>query len=82
MQRRALLLSTAVAGDAGSPALPSPPPTGSASSPRSRSSPTWSATVGGEHVDVTALIGPNADAHAFEPSPADAKALATAHSWS
>ena len=34
--------------------------------------------VGGVHVAVTELIGPDADAHAFEPSPADAKALAGA----
>jgi zinc/manganese transport system substrate-binding protein len=34
--------------------------------------------VGGQHVAVTELIGPDADAHAFEPNPADAKALAGA----
>lgn len=34
--------------------------------------------VGGERVAVTALIGPNADAHGFEPSPADAGRLAAA----
>src|SRR4051794_22739384 len=34
--------------------------------------------VGGDHVATTVLIGPDADAHAFEPSPAAAKALAQA----
>ena len=34
--------------------------------------------VGGEYVAMTVLIGPDADAHAFEPSPAAAKALAQA----
>lgn len=34
--------------------------------------------IGGTHVAVTELVGPDADAHAFEPSPADAKALAGA----
>ena len=32
--------------------------------------------VGGDHVTVTSLVGPDGDAHAFEPSPANAKALA------
>lgn len=31
--------------------------------------------VGGNHVKVTSLVGPNGDPHEFEPSPADAKAL-------
>lgn len=31
--------------------------------------------VGGELVDVVALVGPDADAHVFEPSPQDAKQL-------
>jgi len=34
--------------------------------------------VGGEHVQVHSLIGPDADAHVFDPTPADAKALAQA----
>ena len=34
--------------------------------------------VGGDHVTVTSLVGPDGDAHAFEPSPANAKALAEA----
>lgn len=34
--------------------------------------------VGGEHVQVTTIVGPNGDAHTFEPSPRDAKALAKA----
>lgn len=36
------------------------------------------AEVGGDHVTVTTLVGPNGDAHAFEPSPKDAKALGSA----
>ncbi|WP_251976242.1 metal ABC transporter solute-binding protein, Zn/Mn family [Salinicola avicenniae] len=35
-------------------------------------------TVGGEHVRVDSLVGPNGDAHAFSPSPADAQSLADA----
>ncbi|MEO5793552.1 MAG: zinc ABC transporter substrate-binding protein, partial [Rhodoferax sp.] len=31
--------------------------------------------VGGDRVAVTALVGPNEDAHVFEPKPADAKAI-------
>lgn len=34
--------------------------------------------VGGDHVSVTTLVGPNGDAHSFEPSPRDAKALGEA----
>jgi zinc/manganese transport system substrate-binding protein len=34
--------------------------------------------VGGDRVDVVALIGPNADAHVYTPSPADAKTIAIA----
>jgi zinc/manganese transport system substrate-binding protein len=34
--------------------------------------------VGGEHVDVTALVGPNSDAHVYTPAPADAKKVAQA----
>lgn len=34
--------------------------------------------VGGEYVSVTSLVGPDEDAHVFDPSPADAKALAQA----
>ena len=34
--------------------------------------------VGGEAVEVTALVGPGADAHVFEPSPADARRVASA----
>lgn len=34
--------------------------------------------VGGERVDATALVGPDADAHSYQPTPADAKALSTA----
>lgn len=31
--------------------------------------------IGGDHVKVTSLVGPNGDPHEFEPSPADAKNL-------
>ena len=34
--------------------------------------------VGGPHVEVTALVGPNTDAHVFDPTPADAKRIASA----
>jgi zinc/manganese transport system substrate-binding protein len=34
--------------------------------------------VGGERVDVAALVGPNGDAHVYQPSPADAKQLGAA----
>ena len=34
--------------------------------------------VGGERVAVTALVGANGDAHVYQPSPADAKRLASA----
>lgn len=34
--------------------------------------------VGGPHVEVISLVGPNTDAHVFDPSPADAKRIASA----
>lgn len=34
--------------------------------------------VGGDRVALTTLVGPNQDAHVFEPTPADAKALSEA----
>lgn len=34
--------------------------------------------IGGPAVEVVALVGPNADAHVFEPSPADVRRLAAA----
>lgn len=36
-------------------------------------------TVGGDRVHVTTLVGPDGDAHVFEPTPADAKAIAGAN---
>jgi len=36
------------------------------------------AQVGGDRVEVLTLVGPNGDAHVFSPTPADAKALASA----
>src|SRR5947209_9970336 len=34
--------------------------------------------VGGDRVDVQALVGPNGDAHVYQPTPSDAKTLAEA----
>ena len=34
--------------------------------------------VGGEHVQVYSLVGPDGDSHVFDPSPADAKAIGQA----
>lgn len=34
--------------------------------------------IGGDRVDVTTIVGPNADAHGYQPKPADAKAVAQA----
>ncbi|NWN82934.1 MAG: zinc ABC transporter substrate-binding protein [Halomonas sp.] len=34
--------------------------------------------VGGEHVEVSALVGPDSDAHMYSPRPTDARALAEA----
>lgn len=34
--------------------------------------------VGGRRVEITTLVGPNGDAHVYEPKPADAKAMAEA----
>jgi zinc/manganese transport system substrate-binding protein len=36
------------------------------------------AQLGGEHVAPTTLVGPDGDAHAYEPTPSDAKALSAA----
>jgi len=37
------------------------------------------AVVAGEDARVTTLVGPNSDAHAYQPKPSDAKQLADAH---
>ncbi len=34
--------------------------------------------IGGEHVAVTTLVGPDGDTHVFQPTPADARAVSTA----
>ena len=34
--------------------------------------------VGGDHIELTTLVGPDGDAHVFEPTPTDAKAVAEA----
>jgi zinc/manganese transport system substrate-binding protein len=34
--------------------------------------------VGGDRVDITTIVGPNGDAHVYEPSPADAVSMAKA----
>jgi zinc/manganese transport system substrate-binding protein len=36
------------------------------------------ANVGGEYVTITTLVGPDGDAHVYEPNPADARALSDA----
>ncbi|MFM7443714.1 MAG: metal ABC transporter solute-binding protein, Zn/Mn family, partial [Tabrizicola sp.] len=36
------------------------------------------ANVGGDRVKVTTLVGPDGDAHVFQPAPADAQAVASA----
>jgi zinc/manganese transport system substrate-binding protein len=35
--------------------------------------------VGGDHVHVTSIVGPDSDAHVFQPSPQDAKAVSEAN---
>lgn len=35
--------------------------------------------IGGEHVELSNMVGPDADAHTYEPSPNDAKALLSAN---
>ena len=35
-------------------------------------------SVGGEHVNVTSLVGPNGDVHVYTPAPQDAKTIADA----
>jgi zinc/manganese transport system substrate-binding protein len=35
--------------------------------------------VGGDRIDVTTLVGPNGDAHVYEPRPQDAARIAAAH---
>src|SRR6476661_5377403 len=34
--------------------------------------------VGGDRIEVTMLVGPNGDAHVYEPTPADARKVAAA----
>ena len=34
--------------------------------------------IGGTHVAVTTLVGPNGDAHVYQPTPADARAVKSA----
>ena len=38
--------------------------------------------VGGEHVELSALVGPDTDAHTYQPRPTDARTLAAALSAS
>src|SRR5262245_22452343 len=35
--------------------------------------------IGGERVTVTTIVGPGSDTHVYEPTPADAKAMASAN---
>ena len=34
--------------------------------------------IGGEHIAVTTLVGPDGDAHVYQPTPADARAVSEA----
>ncbi len=36
------------------------------------------ARVGGEHITLTTLVGPNGDSHVYQPTPADARAVSAA----
>src|ERR1041385_6626900 len=36
------------------------------------------ASIGGDKVDVSVLVGPDADAHTYQPRPTDARTLAAA----
>ena len=36
------------------------------------------ARIGGEHISLTTLVGPNGDAHVYQPVPADARAVSEA----
>ncbi|MEM8760352.1 MAG: zinc ABC transporter substrate-binding protein, partial [Pseudomonadota bacterium] len=36
------------------------------------------ARIGGEHVALTTLVGPDGDAHVYQPTPSDARAVAGA----
>jgi zinc/manganese transport system substrate-binding protein len=38
----------------------------------------WVAIVGGDHVEVSALVGPGGDAHVYAPTPRDAKIVGSA----
>ena len=38
----------------------------------------FAARVGGDRIELTTLVGPNGDAHVYEPRPADAAAIAAA----
>jgi zinc/manganese transport system substrate-binding protein len=75
LNRRHLVLLGALAGLTGAPAL---------AQDGIKAIATFSilgdlvANVGGDRVEVTALVGPNSDSHVFSPTPADAKKLAAA----
>ncbi len=38
--------------------------------------------VGGDRVEVTTLVGPNGDAHVYQPTPADCQGRERAPTWS
>ena len=40
------------------------------------------ANVGGDKIEVITLVGPDGDAHVYEPSPADAKKVSSAKQFS
>jgi len=77
--RRRFILSLSALGMA--PALSARAEPGSASWPLVASFSVladFCRNVGGDRVEVTSLVGPNGDAHVYQPSPADSKNLAAA----
>ncbi|MEP9353792.1 zinc ABC transporter substrate-binding protein [Xanthobacter sp. KR7-65] len=80
MLSRRLLLAAAFAGVLAAPALAqSPAATGKLPVVASFSIlGDFVREVGGDRVAVTTIVGPNGDAHVYQPTPADAKAMAAA----
>jgi zinc/manganese transport system substrate-binding protein len=76
ISRRTLLSLVAASGLAGSPVLAEPAPIRAVASFSILGD--LVRQVGGDRVAVTSLVGPNGDAHVFNPSPADASRIADA----
>ena len=80
MHRRTLLRALA----AGAAFLAARPPVGFASERRLRAVATFSILgdmlyrVGGDRIEMTTLVGPDGDAHVYQPTPADARSVAAA----